>query len=333
MAEYDPSAPGTYNTDNSPDSGHEEEEYQFDQQEAEDEDEDDDYDPSSFNFGEDENEAPVNNNPVAPIQTDTAPSTNGQTTRPPKTVGGFIVDDEDEEDQEAMAPPPSQLNGTEGAQPGLSAIAVSEAAQDIPIASEPSQEDSAAVTSAAAQSAPLNGSSSTVYPPPVSNIPAQASAPLVAPSVSATSLQSPTTEQGKQQPPAITSTTVSAVQSVAATPQPSSAAIMAPPRTNGSIPPTPTTQRLPHDKVGQLEDRIKEDAKADTDAWRSLIQHYRDKGQFDGARKVYSRFLDVFPTAVCTTLFRSHFQKLSSLEQARIARFWNLLLLSIWLER
>ena len=58
-------------------------------------------------------------------------------------------------------------------------------------------------------------------------------------------------------------------------------------------------QRLAHDRVGQLEDRIKDDPKADTDAWMSLIAYYKEKDQPDNARKVYERFLAVFPSAVC----------------------------------
>jgi hypothetical protein len=63
--------------------------------------------------------------------------------------------------------------------------------------------------------------------------------------------------------------------------------------------PTSLPARLPHDKVGQLEDRIKDDPKGDATAWASLIDHYREKGQHDFARNVYERFLKVFPYAVC----------------------------------
>ena len=56
--------------------------------------------------------------------------------------------------------------------------------------------------------------------------------------------------------------------------------------------------RLPHDKVGLLEDRIKEDARGDMDAWTSLIAEHRRRGKVDDARKVYERFFVVFPSAV-----------------------------------
>jgi hypothetical protein len=69
----------------------------------------------------------------------------------------------------------------------------------------------------------------------------------------------------------------------------------------GGIPaqaPTSLPARLPHDKVGQLEDRIKDDPKGDANAWISLIEHYLEKGQHEFARNVYQRFFKVFPYAV-----------------------------------
>lgn len=56
--------------------------------------------------------------------------------------------------------------------------------------------------------------------------------------------------------------------------------------------------RLPHDKIGMLEDRIKEDPKGDMDAWLSLIDEHKKRMKYDDARSVYERFITVFPTAV-----------------------------------
>ena len=73
-----------------------------------------------------------------------------------------------------------------------------------------------------------------------------------------------------------------------------------------SVPPTPTTSapraRLPHDRVGILEDRIKEDPRGDLEAWLSLIEEHRKRAKTDDARNVYERFLAVFPSAVCSLL-------------------------------
>lgn len=60
--------------------------------------------------------------------------------------------------------------------------------------------------------------------------------------------------------------------------------------------------RLPHDKIGILEDRIKEDPRGDLDAWQSLINEHKKRGKLEDARNVYERFLIVFPSAVCCDL-------------------------------
>jgi cleavage stimulation factor subunit 3 len=56
--------------------------------------------------------------------------------------------------------------------------------------------------------------------------------------------------------------------------------------------------RLPHDTVGILEDRIKEDPRGDLEAWLSLISEHRKRNKLDDARAVYERFFKVFPSAV-----------------------------------
>jgi cleavage stimulation factor subunit 3 len=56
--------------------------------------------------------------------------------------------------------------------------------------------------------------------------------------------------------------------------------------------------RLPNDRTGMLEDRIKDDPRGDLDAWLSLITEHRKRNKLDDARAVYDRFLKVFPHAV-----------------------------------
>lgn len=56
--------------------------------------------------------------------------------------------------------------------------------------------------------------------------------------------------------------------------------------------------RLPHDRIGILEDRIHEDPRGDMDAWLSLIDEFRKRGKLDEARATYERFFVVFPAAV-----------------------------------
>ena len=62
--------------------------------------------------------------------------------------------------------------------------------------------------------------------------------------------------------------------------------------------PSNKRKRLPQDKVGQLEDRIAEDPRGDTDAWYNLVAEYQKKGKFDEARAVFERFFLVFPACV-----------------------------------
>ena len=64
------------------------------------------------------------------------------------------------------------------------------------------------------------------------------------------------------------------------------------------VTPAPPRIRLPHDRVGILEDRIKEDPRGDIDAWISLISEHRKRNKLEDARNVYERFFKVFPAAV-----------------------------------
>lgn len=65
---------------------------------------------------------------------------------------------------------------------------------------------------------------------------------------------------------------------------------------------SPTTAlpkaRLPHDRIGILEDRLKEDPRGDLDAWLSLISEHRKRGKLEDARNAYERLFTVFPWAV-----------------------------------
>jgi cleavage stimulation factor subunit 3 len=263
MAEYDPSG--------LPDlSGASEQNADYAYNQQADGDEDDDYDPSSFNFGGDSAQ------PDTTMHTEAAaPEPAGRTA----TKAGFIM--EDDSDEEEHAP---QQNGTEGAQAGADAASTAvPQQQDVSLASEPTH-DSAAPDS-------LNGSTAAPHsalPPAVSD--ATITTTPAVPVPAASSLPAPQ-DEGKQEA-AGTATT-----SVSATPVPNVNGAAG--ASNSNVPPTASlAQRLPHDKVGRLEERIKDDPKADTAAWLELIQHYRDKDQLDNVRKVYDRMLEVFPTTV-----------------------------------
>ncbi|KAK0901968.1 mRNA 3'-end-processing protein rna14 [Friedmanniomyces endolithicus] len=276
--------------------------HNYDQQEGGDEDED--YDPSSFNFGDGATEKPGQHIPSALGATSAAPQypQQEQVARP-KTVGGFIMeesdddDDDDEEEDSSMSgapPPPSQLNGTEGAQSGLGAVAVHEAAgEDVQLASEPTQ-DSAAAQQLHADS--LNGSTAFSTMTTTTPLPTDAVQSTIAPAESQPALSLTTAQHDEGKQAAISPTADAGPVSVAATSKPSVINISAP-SDSSAVLAAPTTQRLPHDKVGRLEDRIKEDPKADVEAWWELIHHYRDKDQLDNARRVFDRMLEVWPTS------------------------------------
>lgn len=52
------------------------------------------------------------------------------------------------------------------------------------------------------------------------------------------------------------------------------------------------------DPVMLFEARIKEDPRGDMDAWLHLMTEHRNRSRLDELRKVYHRFLEVFPQAV-----------------------------------
>ncbi|GAB7361272.1 hypothetical protein MBLNU230_g1332t1 [Neophaeotheca triangularis] len=278
-------------------------------------DDDEDYDPSTFNFGDTADQstpaqadapqaqenaasAAASANPSqVPSRTASAAPSASAACAPPKTIAGFVQDDSDEEeDDDTHTPQPSQqANGTETTQSGLGAVAVAESQEqiqgDVPIHSE--AQDTAAVPSTSSTS--LNGSTAT------NNIPAAASMSEVASAI-------PVTTPAQASPPATNGesangegknvSTQQAPISAAATPQPSTQApSVLPNQTNDAEAPAASTARLPHDKIGQLEDRIKDGPKVDIEAWFGLINHYKEKSKLDEARGVYQRMLKVFPSS------------------------------------
>ena len=126
--------------------------------------------------------------------------------------------------------------------------------------------------------------------------------------------QAPVTDSPHASRPASAhSTNVSATQAANQQPGPESSmqpSVIQSPSTTSTVKPNGTPfasqppqamlprVRLPHDTVGILEDRIKEDEKGDTEAWLSLINEYKRRGKIDEVRKVYDRFFAVFPQTV-----------------------------------
>lgn len=253
-------------------------------QQPQEEEDDDDYDPSSFmpdalNAPEtgDSTPAPAVAAPQTPA--DSAPVSAATSQAPSRTASrmsnaapapavqpprqiGGFIEEDDEEEDDTVQT--SQVAGTNGS------LAV-------------------ASTNSPAQT-PARSVNQT--PVQVQTQPAVMGASSVVPNGAASTF-SPA-------PPSQTATPVGSNVADATFTQP----LQAPPQTNASLSNASVVPkaRLPHDVVGQLEDRIQEDPKGDIEAWLSLIDHYRSKNKFDEARQVYDRFFKVFPTAVSRIL-------------------------------
>lgn len=256
-----------------------------------------DYDPDSF-ISNGDREPPTSTDAQASALTvdsgkefqpasrngSTQPNTAEQAPRT-KIAAGFIVEESDEEDAAAGVPPPSQLDGADGAHSESKAEDILQA-QDVSLGSAPTQDTASAVPSAQ-QTVSLNGSAAASAPVPASPPSVVPSAPVHSiPSQPTLATQPDSTEPAKVPTPTVNGTSTSDKTHHA----------------GATAPQAPVTQRLPHDKVGQLEDRIKDEPRADSSAWMSLIAYYREKEQLDNVRKTYERFVTVFPTAVSLLL-------------------------------
>lgn len=134
---------------------------------------------------------------------------------------------------------------------------------------------------------------------PASNAPHRAVSPSpLQNSVSQREMQSPAQNQGDSmavQPPYA----LPVIPSAAEVPSVTAPAAQALPSSGTSAQGVSVPKaRLPHDKTGILEDRIKEDPRGDLEAWLSLISEHRKRNKLDDARAVYDRFFEVFPQAV-----------------------------------
>ncbi|KAK2738952.1 mRNA 3'-end-processing protein rna14 [Myotisia sp. PD_48] len=102
--------------------------------------------------------------------------------------------------------------------------------------------------------------------------------------------------------------------------------------TNSSKPTSPAVgtarTRLPHDRVGILEDRIQADPIGDTAAWLGLINEYRSRNQIENARQVYERFFKLFPS-VAEQWVAYASMELEHNELYRLEQIFNQSLLSV----
>ncbi|KAL4946155.1 hypothetical protein BDV06DRAFT_160754 [Aspergillus oleicola] len=215
-------------------------------------------------------------------QTSTSVPNSGASIQPKtRTIGGFVVEDEDEDDAgDADYEPPAVL-GVED----MNTIPSQPVSGN---ANEATSTPDVSFGEAAQESASANVPNNSLSSVPLAFKNDGSMNPGQNLYSSRTSLQPDT-----------------ARESATATPTPES--------------PSTAKGRLPHDRVGILEDRIQEDPRGDIPAWLELINEHRGRNRIDSARDVYERFLQVFPLSaeiwVAYATMESELNELFRLEQ------------------
>jgi cleavage stimulation factor subunit 3 len=180
-----------------------------------------------------------------------------------RTIGGFEVDEDEDDEGDAEYEPPAVLGGED-----VTAMPVT--MSEDPSSGNAMQNTSPDVSSHQAEQGPASGpvANSSYSPVPVPNI-------------------DPSSVPGQSH--------WSAQELQSATMQNSTVPT--------SVPDSPASKgRLAHDRVGMLEDRIREDPRGDIPAWLELIAEHRGRSRLDSARETYERFLKLFPMAVSIPL-------------------------------
>lgn len=182
----------------------------------------------------------------------------------PRTIGGFIVDDDEDDGGPLLPPTIVRASGTNG----FSHI-------DRGLSSTPQRP---LIQSPAAVASPKSDISSRLVAqdPVVSLSSSNGAADTVSNSAIATVASPPATT--------VSATVIHPISQTVMKQEPESTAI--------------AKARLPNDRVGMLEDRIKDDPKGDVDAWLSLIAEHRKRNKLADVRATYDRFFRVFPSAV-----------------------------------
>lgn len=218
---------------------------------------------------------PSQNPSSAESQTSTPVPPSGAPAQPQiqtRTIGGFVVEDDEEEDDEDEDDDDGDKEEADYEPPAALGV-----------------DDSNAMPMTMSEDPSSGNANQTTSPDVSSHLPAQGSASV--PDV-ANSSYSPVPVPNID-PPAPgqvqwASHDASLQNSVAPTPLPDS--------------PSASRGRLPHDRVGILQDRVDEDPRGDIPAWLELIAEHRGRNRLDSAREVYERFLKLFPMAVSLRL-------------------------------
>jgi cleavage stimulation factor subunit 3 len=144
--------------------------------------------------------------------------------------------------------------------------------------------------------------SASLLQPPASNNSKRAPSPLQT-SVSHQDLQGTPENQGDSTATPHSSHTLSVNPSSAGLPsvQAPATQVLTSAGTSSQNVPAPKA-RLPNDRTGILEDKIKEDPRGALDSWLALINEHKSRNKLDDARAVYDRFFKVFPQSVSISL-------------------------------
>ena len=190
----------------------------------------------------------------------------------PRTVGGFIVEEEDEDEDEEYEPKPHADTEMANIEEKARSNNPHRSSVTTPTSNQPDHDGSYL------NSAEENDYSDVVTSGQADTVPNLAA---VLPTFGADQDQAATTVRPSQTLPVPTAMpSASLTSDIAAS----------------SVAKT----RLPNDRIGMLEDRIKEDPKGDVDAWLTLIAEHRKRKKMDETRAVFDRFFKVFPSAVRT---------------------------------
>jgi len=140
--------------------------------------------------------------------------------------------------------------------------------------------------------------STSLLQPPASNVLKRAPSPLQA-SVTQQDLQGTPENQGDSTAVPQSSHTLSVNPSSAGLPsvQAPATQVLTSAGTSAQGVSVPKA-RLPNDRTGILEDKIKEDPRGALDSWLALINEHKNRNKLDEARAVYERFFKVFPQDV-----------------------------------
>ena len=275
------------------------------------EEEEEDYDPSDLSYENSSHQNTSNQNmqtPTVPrdtVDVDISASASAtietpnvvteakpSATKQPRTIGGFVVDDDDDEDDE-------EENGDNG-DGGNEGVESGSRLDSKPVGEELGKVNGNSRPASVSKSVPRRSASRTPQ-----GLPAQGTASV--PVISRERTASLDVSSGVANSNSVNVTTVTIPVSDHATstenkavsnPQPSSVPLSRGPSAQGSAETSVPKARLPHDRVGILEDRIAEDPKGDVDAWLNLINEHRRRNKIEDARIVYERFFKIFPTAV-----------------------------------